>query len=50
MTAPTQNPNIFDYATSELSQDAFICYMLNFPDAAKLFLGKLFFFEIFSLC
>lgn len=23
-------PNIFDYATSELSQDAFICYMLAF--------------------
>ena len=37
---PTENPNIFDYATSELSQDAFICYMLNFPEAAKLFLQK----------
>ena len=37
---PTENPNIFDYATSELSQDAFICYMLNFPPAAKLFLKK----------
>lgn len=37
---PTENPNIFDYATSELSQDAFICYMLNFPPAAKLFLEK----------
>lgn len=37
---PTKNPNIFDYATSELSQDAFICYMLNFPLAAKLFLGQ----------
>lgn len=23
-------PNIFDYATSELSQDAFICYLLEF--------------------
>ena len=33
-------PNIFDYATSELSQDAFICYMLNFPEPAKLFLEK----------
>lgn len=40
MTKPTNNPNIFNYATSELSQDAFICYMLNFPDAAKLFLDK----------
>lgn len=23
-------PNLFDYATSELSQDAFICYILAF--------------------
>ena len=26
----TTTPNIFDYATSELSQDAFICYLLSF--------------------
>lgn len=26
----TITPNIFDYATSELSQDAFICYLLAF--------------------
>ena len=26
----TITPNIFDYATSELSQDAFICYFLSF--------------------
>lgn len=26
----TIEPNIFDYATSELSQDAFICYLLSF--------------------
>ena len=25
-----EQPNIFDYATSELSQDAFICYLLAF--------------------
>ena len=25
-----EQPNIFDYATSELSQDAFICYMATF--------------------
>ena len=25
-----EQPNIFDYATSELSQDAFICYLLDF--------------------
>ena len=25
-----KGPNIFDYATSELSQDAFICYLLEF--------------------
>lgn len=25
-----EQPNIFDYATSELSQDAFICYLLEF--------------------
>lgn len=37
---PTENPNIFDFATSELSQDAFICYMLNFDAPAKLFLEK----------
>ena len=37
---PTRNPNIFDYATSELSQDAFICYMLNFSEPAELFLEK----------
>lgn len=45
-------PNIFDYATSELSQDAFLCYMLafgkekykkNFPNEyimAHMFLEK----------
>ena len=45
-------PNIFDYATSELSQDAFLCYMLafgkekykkDFPNeyiAAHMFLEK----------
>ena len=26
----TTTPNIFDYATRELSQDAFICYLLSF--------------------
>ena len=26
----TIEPNIFDFATSELSQDAFICYLLEF--------------------
>ena len=25
----TIEPNIFEFATSELSQDAFICYLLN---------------------
>ena len=25
-----ESPNLFDYATSELSQDAFLCYMLAF--------------------
>lgn len=27
-----EQPNIFDYATSELSQDAFLCYMLTFGE------------------
>lgn len=40
-----EQPNIFDYATSELSQDAFLCYMLafgkeelkkDFPDEYKI--------------
>ena len=47
-----EQPNIFDYATSELSQDAFICYLLafgtekyknDFPkeyETAHKFLGK----------
>lgn len=25
-------PNIFDYATSELSQDAFICWLIKLAD------------------
>ena len=29
----TMEPNIFKYATSELSQDAFICYLLEFGNA-----------------
>ena len=37
---PMENPSIFDFATSELSQDAFICYMLNFSEPSKLFLEK----------
>lgn len=45
-----KQPNIFDYATSELSQDAFICYLLEFGknehkdkkeyECAKKFLRK----------
>lgn len=30
MTQEIIQPNIFDYATSELSQDAFLCYLLSF--------------------
>lgn len=30
MTEPTNNPNIFKYATTELSQDAVICWLLSF--------------------
>ena len=27
-----QRPNLFDYATSELSQDAFLCWLLKWAD------------------
>ena len=33
----TITPNIFDYATSELSQDAFICYLLSFGQQSATF-------------
>ena len=29
-----QRPNLFDYATSELSQDAFLCWLLKWADPA----------------
>ena len=33
-SGPHQRPNLFDYATSEISQDAFICWLLAWADPA----------------
>ena len=35
-----KRPNLFDYATSELSQDAFLCWLLKWADPAYRELGK----------
>lgn len=35
-----ERPNLFDYATSELSQDAFLCWLLKWADPAYRQLSK----------
>jgi hypothetical protein len=29
-------PNLFNYATSELSQDAFICWLIAWADSSQI--------------
>lgn len=32
----TKTPNIFDFATSELSQDAFLCWLIAWADSSQI--------------
>lgn len=53
----TKRPNLFDFATSELSQDAFLCWLLSWADhdlakvdSALQQAGKRFLASIFKKC
>ena len=35
-----KKPNLFDYATSELSQDAFICWLLKWSNPEYIEVSK----------
>ena len=58
MLQPLPVPNLFDYATSELSQDAALCYFLAYADprhkdgshAAKHELGRALLEKMFEIC